>query len=60
MPIATPYRNYARECLNLARTATPVHRAHLLRVAKVWLAVAAQTENEMESLDKAETSDEPK
>jgi hypothetical protein len=42
---ATGYRQHAAECLRLAQNATPVRRAHLLRMAKVWLEVAEQTEH---------------
>jgi hypothetical protein len=45
MPKVAGYRQYAEECLRLAQTATPVRRAHLLRVAKVWLEIAEQTEH---------------
>ena len=42
---ATGYREHAAECLRSAQSATPVRRAHLLRVAKVWLEIAEQTEH---------------
>jgi hypothetical protein len=42
---ATGYRKHAAECLRSAQTATPVRRAHLLRVARVWLEIAEQTEH---------------
>jgi len=42
---ATGYREHAAECLRSAQIATPVRRAHLLRLAKVWLEIAEQTEH---------------
>ena len=38
------YRQYAEECLRDAQRATPVQRAHLLRVARTWFEIADQTE----------------
>jgi len=48
MPKGAGYREYAEECLRLAQTATPVRRAHLLRVAGAWLDVAERTEQSTE------------
>jgi len=44
MPSGRCYRQYAEECLRDAQGATPVQRAHLLRVARTWFAIADQTE----------------
>jgi len=49
MPNGAGYREYAAECMRLAQTATPVQRAHLLRVAGTWLEVAAQTDQSTDS-----------
>ena len=38
------YRQYAEECLRSAQAATPVQRAHLLRVARTWFEIADQTD----------------
>ena len=38
------FRQYAEECLRDAQGATPVQRAHLLRVARTWFEIADQTE----------------
>jgi hypothetical protein len=48
MSVAAGYRRYVEECRQLAQTATPVTRAHLLRVAATWLRVAEQMEQESE------------
>ena len=50
MPKGAGYRQYAEKCIKLAQTATPVHRAHLLRVAKTWLDVAERMEQSPEFL----------
>jgi hypothetical protein len=42
---ATGYREHAAECLRSVQNATPVRRAHLLRVATIWLEIAEQTEH---------------
>jgi hypothetical protein len=57
MPVAIQYREYANKCLQLAESATPVDRAHLLRVAKTWLQIAAQTEAQADSLSDADLPD---
>ena len=44
MPSGQRYRQYAEECLRDAQGATPVQRAHLLRVARTWFEIADQTE----------------
>jgi len=44
MPSGSRYRQYAEECLRSAQAATPVQRAHLLRVARTWLDIADQTD----------------
>jgi hypothetical protein len=44
MPSGHRYRQYAEECLRDAQGATPVQRAHLLRVARTWFEIADQTE----------------
>ena len=44
MPSGRRYRQYAEECLRDAQGATPVQRAHLLRVARTWFEIADQTE----------------
>ena len=44
MPSGSRYRQYAEECLRSAQAATPVQRAHLLRVARTWFEIADQTE----------------
>ncbi len=44
MPSGSRYRQYAEECLRRAQAATPVQRAHLLRVARTWLEIADQTD----------------
>jgi len=44
MPSGPRYRQYAEECLRDAQGATPVQRAHLLRVARTWFEIADQTE----------------
>ena len=49
MSMATQYREYANQCLHLAESAPPVDRAHLIRVARTWLQVAAQTEAQADS-----------
>jgi hypothetical protein len=46
MSVAAGYRRYVEECRQLAQTATPVTRAHLLRVAATWLRVVEQMEQE--------------
>jgi hypothetical protein len=45
MSLDSGYRIYARKCLDEAKTATPVRRAHLRRVALTWLEIATQMEN---------------
>jgi hypothetical protein len=57
MPMAIQYREYANECLRLAESATPVYRAHLLRVASTWLQIAEQTEELADSLSDAHLPD---
>lgn len=44
MPSGSRYRQYAEECLRSAQAATPVQRAHLLRVARTWFEIADQTD----------------
>ena len=44
MPSGSRYRQYAEECLRSAQAATPVQRAHLLRVARTWFELADQTD----------------
>ena len=44
MPSGSRYRQYAEECLRCAQAATPVQRAHLLRVARTWFEIADQTD----------------
>ena len=44
MPCGGRYREYAEECLRAAQRATPVQRAHLLRVARTWFEIADQTD----------------
>jgi hypothetical protein len=44
MPSGRRFRQYAEECLRDAQAATPVQRAHLLRVARTWFEIADQTE----------------
>jgi hypothetical protein len=44
MSSGSRYRQYAEECLRDAQGATPVQRAHLLRVARTWFEIADQTE----------------
>ena len=44
MPSGRRFRQYAEECLRDAQGATPVQRAHLLRVARTWFEIADQTE----------------
>jgi hypothetical protein len=44
MPSGRSYRQYAEECLRDAQEATPVQRAHLLRIARTWFEIADQTE----------------
>jgi hypothetical protein len=44
MPSGSRYRQYAEECLRGAQAATPVQRAHLLRVARTWFEIADQTD----------------
>ena len=44
MPSGSRYREYAEECLRSAQAATPVQRAHLLRVARTWFEIADQTD----------------
>jgi hypothetical protein len=44
MPNGSRYREYAEECLRSAQGATPVQRAHLLRVARTWFEIADQTD----------------
>ena len=52
MPSGSRYRQYAEECLRSAQAATPVQRAHLLRVARTWFEIADQTDaSERESVD---------
>ena len=55
MPMAIQYREYANKCLHLAESAPPVDRAHLLRVARTWLQIAAQTEAQAESLSDSDS-----
>ena len=51
MPSGQRYRQYAEECLRDAQGATPVQRAHLLRVARTWFEIADQTEATWEGED---------
>jgi hypothetical protein len=52
MPSGSRYRQYAEECLRGAQAATPVQRAHLLRVARTWFEIADQTDaSEGESVE---------
>ena len=44
MPSGSRYRQYAEECLRSAQGATPVQRAHLLRIARTWFEIADQTD----------------
>ena len=44
MPSGSRYRQYAEECLRSAQAATPVQRAHLLRIARTWFEIADQTD----------------
>jgi hypothetical protein len=54
MPSGSRYRQYAEECLRSAQAATPVQRAHLLRVARTWFEIADQTDaSEGESGDRS-------
>jgi len=54
MPSGSRYRQYAEECLRSAQAATPVQRAHLLRIARTWFEIADQTDaSERESGDTA-------
>ena len=54
MPSGSRYRQYAEECLRSAQAATPVQRAHLLRVARTWFEIADQTDaSDGESSDKS-------
>lgn len=45
MENAGTYRRYAEECRKLARS-MPEHRAKLVDMAAVWLALAVRAENE--------------
>jgi hypothetical protein len=54
MPSGARYRQYAEECLRSAQLATPVQRAHLLRVARTWFDIADQTD-----ASARESNDEP-
>jgi hypothetical protein len=57
MPSGSRYRQYAEECLRSAQAATPVQRAHLLRVARTWFEIADQTDaSEGESGDPNSTT----
>ena len=56
MPSGSRYRQYAEECLRSAQAATPVQRAHLLRVARTWFEIADQTDA---SASAGESNDEP-
>jgi hypothetical protein len=51
MPSGSRYRQYAEECLRSAQAATPVQRAHLLRVARTWFEIADQTDASDGELD---------
>jgi len=54
MPSGSRYRQYAEECLRSAQAATPVQRAHLLRVARTWFEIADQTDASLdESTDES-------
>jgi hypothetical protein len=54
MPSGSRYRQYAEECLRSAEAATPVQRAHLLRIARTWFDIADQTDaSDGESVDKS-------
>ena len=54
MPSGSRYRQYAEECLRSAQAATPVQRAHLLRVARTWFEIADQTDaSEGESVERS-------
>lgn len=44
MPSGSRYRQYAEECLLNSQAATPVQRAHLLRIARTWFEIADQTD----------------
>jgi hypothetical protein len=50
------YRQYAEECLRDAQGATPVQRAHLLRVARTWFEIADQTEASDTEIDDREAT----
>ena len=57
MPSGSRYRQYAEECLRSAQAATPVQRAHLLRVARTWFEIADQTDaSEEESGERVDTA----
>ena len=57
MPSGSRYRQYAEECLRSAQGATPVQRAHLLRVARTWFEIADQTDaSEGESSERVDIS----
>ena len=60
MPSGTRYRQYAEECLRSAQAATPVQRAHLLRVARTWFEIADQTDaSEEDSGDRESATYKP-
>jgi hypothetical protein len=56
MPSGRRYRQYAEECLRDAQGATPVQRAHLLRVARTWFEIADQTEASDAEIDEREAT----
>ena len=56
MPSGSRYRQYAEECLRSAQAATPVQRAHLLRVARTWFEIADQTDASEESGERVDIS----
>jgi hypothetical protein len=55
MPSGSRYRQYAEECLRSAQAATPVQRAHLLRVARTWFEIADQTDASAGETDREST-----
>jgi hypothetical protein len=52
MEKAEQFRQYAAECLRLAKTAAPKDRAVLLEIANAWITGAEEAERKRKAADK--------
>ncbi len=55
----TEYRRRAEECVRLAQTAKPRHRAVLLEIASKWLELSDRDAATQALLDEVETTKRP-